>query len=203
MPRCHISQDLKARILILFYEQEPRSKGDMQDPWNPEVTSLSISLVLQGLRYRTQSSCTSRDIRNQWRRWRVLIPIFSAARTGTIRSSMLVWPAAHLTVAVSRRHIVTALSTAHNLFRILKLRNAEGLLCARTEEDIFKEEFDRLRSTEKMFSSTNVWGPPARRQRRSWGDSKGRTGGLNQLPPTSVYYCSSGIKKLSNWFNYS
>ena len=38
-----------------------------------------------------------------------------------------------------------------------------------------------------------------RRQRRSWGD-KGRMGGL---PPTSVYYCSSGIKKLSNWFGYS
>ena len=190
MPRCHISQDLKARILILFYEQEPHSKGDMH--------GIQRSLVYSSLSYFRACGITHNP--------HVHLEIYAisdAADTYSFPSFPL------LVMGLSDRRCWCDLpliwlwryrdvSTAHNLFRILKLRNAEGLLCARTEEDIFKEEFDRLRSTEKMFSSTNVWGPPARRQRRSWGDSKGRTGGLNQLPPTSVYYCSSGIKELSN-----
>ena len=38
------------------------SKGDMEDPWNPELNCLFISLVLQSLRRRAQSSCTSSDV---------------------------------------------------------------------------------------------------------------------------------------------
>ena len=48
-----------------------------------------------------------------------------------------------------------ALTTAYKLFRIRELRFA-GELCARTKvEEVFKEELDRLRATEKMFSNTN------------------------------------------------
>jgi hypothetical protein len=43
-----------------------------------------------------------------------------------------------------------AQTTAYNLFRIRELRIAGGLLCAKTKvEEVFKEELDRLRSTEK------------------------------------------------------
>jgi hypothetical protein len=48
-------------------------------------------------------------------------------------------------------------TTAYNLFRIRELRIAGGLLCAKTKvEEVFKEELDRLRSTEKTLSNTNV-----------------------------------------------
>jgi hypothetical protein len=44
-------------------------------------------------------------------------------------------------------------TTAYKLFRIRELRIAGGL-CARTKvEEVFKEELDRLRTTEKMFSN--------------------------------------------------
>ena len=35
------------------------SKGDLQDPWNQEITCLFISLILQNLWHCTQSSCSS------------------------------------------------------------------------------------------------------------------------------------------------
>ena len=45
-------------------------------------------------------------------------------------------------------------TTAYKLFRIRELRIAGNLTCARIKvEEIFKEELDRLRITEKMFNT--------------------------------------------------
>jgi hypothetical protein len=47
-------------------------------------------------------------------------------------------------------------TTAYKLFRIRELRIAGELSCAKTKvEEIFKEELDRLRATEKTFSNTD------------------------------------------------
>jgi hypothetical protein len=61
---------------------------------------------------------------------------------------------------------IGAETTAYKLFRIRELRIAGKLSSAKKKmEEIFKEELDCLRTTEKMFTDSNVndnkRGPPA------------------------------------------